>query len=203
MDSASLIAFTLALVVAVASPGPGIAAVVARALGVGFRDSLPMILGMVLGDLVYLTAAVLGLSAIAQSFGEVFLVIRYAGAAYLLYLAYKLWTAKASAETIAASRADTPARTFLAGLSLTLGNPKVIVFYLALLPTLVDLTRLTPLGFAEIAVTVVIVLSSVATAYAYAAARARRLFHNPSARRILDRTAGTVMAGAAVAVAVK
>lgn len=203
MDNASLIAFTLALVVAVASPGPGIAAVVARALGTGFAGTLPLIVGMVLGDLVYLTAAVFGLAAIAQSFGEVFVVIRYAGAAYLLFLAYKLWTAEASAETIAASAAEAPIRTFLVGLSLTLGNPKVIVFYLALLPTLVDLTSLTLLGYAEIALTVVVVLSGVATAYAYAASRARALFRNRSARRVLDRTAGTVMAGAAVAVAVK
>ena len=80
-----------------------------------------------------------------------FLVIKYAGAAYLLYIAYKIWTAPAVAKDVTAEeRAEHPARLLLGGLALTLGNPKTIVFYLALLPTILDLTRITVLGFAEL-----------------------------------------------------
>ena len=96
---------------------------------------------MALGDVVWLTFAILGLAALAQAFHEVFLVIKYAGAAYLLYLAYKIWTAPRRDGRDGGDRAEQPARLFLGGLAVTLGNPKIIVFYLALLPTILDLTR--------------------------------------------------------------
>ncbi len=201
MEPFTLLAFTLALTVAVATPGPGMTAIVARALGTGFRATLPMVAGLVIGDLVLLTAAVFGLAAIAQSFGLVFTVIKYLGAAYLLYLAVKLWTTKAEGLNVEATKGvDRPWRTMMSGLSLTLGNPKTIVFYLALLPSIVDLESLTALGYLEIVALVIVVLSIIAIAYAAAAARARAFFRNPRSRRLLDRTAGTMMVGAAVAV---
>ena len=102
---------------------------------------------------------------------------------------------------------DTPpeegGRLFVAGLALTLSNPKVIVFFLALLPTVVDLDTLSSVGFAEIAALIVVILSVVLTSYATAAARARRLFTSPRAVQRLNRGTGVVMAGAAVAVATR
>lgn len=203
MDLMTLAAFALAFSVAAASPGPGIAAVVARALGAGFRGTFPMVIGLVAGDLVYLSFAVFGLAAIAQSFGTVFLVIKYAGAAYLLYLAVKLWRAKPVPADVRAAEGQGAVRTFLAGLALTLGNPKVMVFYLALLPTLVPLERLTAIGFAELVVTVSVLLTLIGSAYAAAASSARDLFRSERAVRALNRGAGTMMAGAAAAVVVR
>src|SRR5215204_4607076 len=151
MDPAGLVVFASALFIAAASPGPGIAAIVARVLGRGTRGALAFTAGVALGDVVWLTVAILGLSALAQAFHGVFLVVKYAGAAYLLYLAYKLWTAPVAAQEVGANRtAENPARVFLGGLAVTMGNPKVMVFYLALLPTFLDLTRITVLGYAEL-----------------------------------------------------
>src|SRR3954471_18185862 len=79
MTLAGFITYSGALAVAAAIPGPGITALVARALGSGFRSSLVMSLGLILGDLSYLTAVVLGLAFIAQTFGTVFLVIKWLG----------------------------------------------------------------------------------------------------------------------------
>ena len=92
MTLPTLLAFALAFFVAAASPGPGMAAVVARGLGGGFRGAFPMVLGLVLGDLVFLTTAAFGLAAVARTFGALFTLVKYAGAAYLLFLAWKLWT---------------------------------------------------------------------------------------------------------------
>jgi threonine/homoserine/homoserine lactone efflux protein len=151
---------------------------------------------------VWLTFAVLGLAALAQAFHGVFLAVKYAGAAYLLYIAYKLWTAPAAAQEVAAdAKAEHPAKLFLGGLAVTMGNPKVMVFYLALLPTIIDLTRVTLLGYAELVTATLAVLAVVFAAYIGLASRARRLFTSPRAIRILNRTTGTVMAGAAAAVA--
>ncbi|HHY50654.1 MAG TPA: LysE family translocator, partial [Alphaproteobacteria bacterium] len=159
MDLVTLAAFTIAYAIAVVVPGPGVAAVVARALGGGFRGAFPMVLGILAGDLIYLVFAVFGLAAIATWFGPVFTVIRWAGAAYLLYIAWTFWTARPGKEQIGAKSAESGWRTFLSGFALTMGNPKTIVFYLALLPTVVPLDRpITPVGFTELVVIVVVVL---------------------------------------------
>ncbi|WP_201859337.1 LysE family translocator [Microvirga soli] len=204
MDLAGLLLFSSALFIAAASPGPGIAAIVARVLGRGPKEAVAFSIGVALGDVVWLTFAVLGLAALAQAFHGVFLVVKYLGAAYLLYIAYKIWTAPAVPQEIEAeARAEHPAKLFLAGLAVTMGNPKVMVFYLALLPTFLDLTRITLLGFAELALATLTVLGVVFAGYIALAARARRLFTSPRAIRILNRTTGTVMAGAAAAVAAR
>jgi threonine/homoserine/homoserine lactone efflux protein len=205
MDPTTLLTFTIALTIAAAVPGPGMTALVARALAVGFWGTMPMVLGLIMGDMVFLTCAALGLAALATTFSTVFTLVKFAGCAYLLWLAWALWTAEPHADRVEASARPEPSswRVALAGLTLTLGNPKTIVFYMALLPTVVDLAALTPLGFVEMVVIVFVDLLAVGAAYAAMAARARRFFRDPKARRILDRTAGTMMAGAAVAVAAR
>jgi threonine/homoserine/homoserine lactone efflux protein len=204
MDLAGLLLFSSALFLAAASPGPGIAAIVARVLGRGPKEAVAFSIGVALGDVVWLSFAILGLAALAQAFHGVFLVVKYLGAAYLLYIAYKIWTAPAVPQNIEAeARAEHPLKLLLGGVALTLGNPKVMVFYLALLPTFLDLTRITLLGFAELAVATLTVLGVVFAGYIALAARARRLFTSPRAIRILNRTTGTVMAGAATAVAAR
>jgi len=204
MDLAALVLFAGTLLVAAASPGPGIAALVAQVVGKGPEGAASFAAGLILGDLVWLAVAILGLAVVAQTFHEVFLVIKYAGAGYLVYLAYRMWTAPVAARDIAAApRRDGRARLFCAGLAVTLGNPKVVAFYLALLPSLIDLARVGLLGYVELAAISVVILTAVFGAYAVAAARARALFRSTRAMRLLNRTGGTVMAGAAVVVATK
>jgi threonine/homoserine/homoserine lactone efflux protein len=202
MDFPGLMLFTTALLIAAASPGPGIAAIVARVLGRGTRGAAAFTAGLAIGDVVWLTFAVVGLAALAQAFHGIFVAVKYAGAAYLLYLAYKLWTAPAVPHGVeAAATREHPAKLFLGGLAVTMGNPKVMVFYLALLPTLLDLTRLTVLGYAGLVVATLAVLTLVFSSYILLAARARRLFTSETAIRGINRATGAVMAGAAAAIA--
>lgn len=200
MTFTSFLTFALALAVAAAVPGPGIAAVVAQALGTGFRRTVPMIGGLIVGDLVYMSAAAGGLAALAAAFGEVFVVIRWLGAAYLVYLAVKLWRAPGVAAETADARSGRPFRVFLAGLAVTLGNPKVMVFYLALMPTLIDLRHVTLGEFAVMIGIVFVDLVVVIGLYAALAAQARGLIARPRARLVANRVAGATMAGAAVAI---
>jgi len=199
MDLVTLTAFTIAYAIAVIVPGPGVAAVVARALGGGFRAAFPMVLGILVGDLIYLVFALFGLAAIATWFGPVFIIVRWAGALYLLYVAWQFWSAKAGSEQIGAKRDASPWKTFLSGFALTMGNPKTIVFYLALLPTVVPLDQpITVLGFTELTAIVIVVLLIIGSAYAGLAAAARDFFQSTRAIRNLNRTAGVIMASAAV-----
>lgn len=203
LDFLTLVAFAISYAIVVAVPGPGVAAIVARGLGGGFRGAVPMVVGILLGDLAYLCFAAFGLAAIATYFGAVFTVIRYLSAAYLLYIAWKFWTARPGAEQIGPRIEEHWTRTTLAGLSLTLGNPKTIVFYLALLPTVVPLERITVTGFLELAAIVVVILLAIGLAYAALAAGAREFFRSPVALRRLNRLTGGILALAAGAVLVR
>lgn len=204
MGIESIVAFTGAMLVLAASPGPGVFATVAQALSGGFRSALDVIAGIVLGDLVFLLLAVCGLAAVARVMGEFFLIVKMAGAAYLIWLGFRMWCSRP--EPVHIERLKSPrsgGKRFLGGLLITLGNPKVILFYVGFLPTFIDLGRL---GAADVAVTAAIVasvLTAVMGFYAYWASRMRRLFTSPRAARNLNRGAGTVMIGAGVAIATR
>lgn len=205
MTITALTIFAVAILVAAASPGPAIAALLARVIGRGTAGVPAFIGGIVLGDIIWLAIAVLGLSFVANSFEMIFAVIKYAGAAYLLFIAYRLWTAPAKPVDVdAAGNVDgKPLRSFLGGLLLTLGNPKTIAFYLALTPTLIDVSRIDLVSYAELAGIIAVVLVFVLGGYALAAARARKLFRSPRAMKLLNRIGGSVMAGAAAAIATR
>ncbi len=196
--------FTLVYAAAVATPGPGVAAVIARALGRGTRGAPPFIAGYVAGDFLWFSLAALGLAVLAQRAHAVFVMVRYAGAAYLLYLAWRLWRAPAEGLAGADLQArERPLQLFLGSLALTLGNPKTMVFFLAVLPTVVDLVHLSLAGFLEITLVILVVLPTVLGAYTLGAARARERLSRPGTARWLRRGTGAVMAGAAVAVAAR
>ena len=162
MELHGLVLFCLMYLVATATPGPGIAAILARVLGRGHDGIAPFIAGYVVGDLIWFTLAATGMAMLARTAHVLFLCIKYAGAAYLLYLAYRLWTSPA--QPINDSRVAPPesrARLFLSSLTLTLGNPKAIMFYLALLPTVIDLSNMTFTAFLEVAGAICVILSAV------------------------------------------
>jgi threonine/homoserine/homoserine lactone efflux protein len=203
MTPAGFAVFAAAYFVAVASPGPGVAALVARVLARGPRGVWAFIAGYVAGDLVWFALAATGLALLAQVFDWLFSAIRYAGAAYLLLLAWKAWHAPARLAGEGGVPDEGAPKLFLAGLALTLGNPKVILFFLALLPSLVDLAGLDATTAVELVLLMSAILGGTLAAYALAAARARRLFTSPRALRLVNRGTGAVMAGAAVAVAAR
>ena len=196
--------FCAVYLLAVATPGPGVAAVLTRSLAHGMRGAPAFIAGFLLGDLIWFAGASAGLAALAQTAQTVFLVVRYAGAAYLLYLAYRLWTAAPRPlEAVDLDASQKPLRLFLGSLALTMGNPKPMIFFVALLPAVVQLQTFRLTDYLLIAVAITVILPLVLGGYAWAASRARRFFRKPNSIRLLNRGAGTAMAGAAIAVAVQ
>jgi threonine/homoserine/homoserine lactone efflux protein len=202
MDLATLALFAAALFVNAGSPGPGILALVARVTAVGLRPVLPFLLAFWLGELLWLVAAVLGLSALAIAFHGVFVLLKWLGVAYLLFLAWRMWTRPVAREDDL-PRGESALATFLAGFALTLGNSKIMVFYVALLPSLVDLGAVTPLGLAELGLTALVVMMTVDLGWACAAAWARRWLRAPGAQRLANRVGATAMGGAAAAIAAR
>jgi threonine/homoserine/homoserine lactone efflux protein len=205
MSFYGLLSFCAIYALAVASPGPAVAAVLARSLGHGMRGAPAFIAGLAVGDLTWFGIAAAGLAALAQVAQTAFVVIKYAGAAYLLYLAYRLWTAPA--QPLETSDIESSARShfrlFLGSLALTLGNPKTMLFFVALLPSVVSLETFTPTAYLQVSIVIVIILPLVMLAYALLATQARQLVRQPRSIRLLNRGAGTAMAGAAVAIAAR
>lgn len=206
MGLAELAVFALAFLVAAAAPGPTTAALVARVLASGARGIVPFCAGLVLGDLAWLCAALLGLAVLAATMQPLFLVLKYLGAAYLLWLAFRLWTAPAAAphaDAGALPEGGGALRGVALGIALTLGNPKTMLFFLALMPSVVSAGGITAAGGVQLALVVLCVYPVVLAAYVLAAARLRKLFRSARAVRAANRGAAAVMGGAAVAIATR
>lgn len=186
--------------IAIAVPGPGIVAIVARALGGGFRSTIPAAIGAMVGDLILMTLSVLGLALLARTLGGVFLVVKLAGAAYLIYMAYRYWTAPTSA--LEPASAPSAGQGFTAQLMVTLGNPKAIGFFVALLPTVVDLRGLKLGGYLQLVGVTMVLIPAITLGYAALAARLRGVMASAKARKRINQTAAVVMAGAGLGVAV-
>ncbi len=178
-------------------------AVVSRALAFGWRRNLGFIAGMVIGDLTFIVLAVFGLSALAEAFEGVFEVIRYAGAAYLVWLGIKAWRTTGAGAAVQAGEGASQLHGLVGGLVLTLANPKTIVFYVALLPAVVDLSSLNGANIAVIMALAATLLSTIMLCYSLVAARARTFLRDPGAGRALDRAAGTILIGVGLTVALR
>ncbi len=202
MTLSSLLLFAAVYFAAVTTPGPGIAALIARVLAHGLTGVAPFIAGYVVGDMIWLVLAGTGLSVVAHAFAGLFVAIKYAGAAYLLYVAWTMATAAAATDG-AAPVASRGLHAFLSSLSLTLGNPKVMIFFLSIMLLVADLRTLTSAALAELAAASALIISATLAAYALAANRGRALLRSTRAMRIAHRAAGGVMAGVAVAVATR
>jgi threonine/homoserine/homoserine lactone efflux protein len=201
MALSSLAIFALALMLAAGTPGPSVAALVARVLTNGFRDVLPFLAAMWIGEALWLTCTVAGLAVVARSFGMVFLVLKFVGVAYLLFLACRMWFAPVDVGGAELPGGRSPWRMFAAGLTVTLGNPKIMVFYLALLPTIVSLEHVSVAAWIELTATTLAVLMSVDFAWALLAVRARRFLTSRRAVKIANRSSAAAMLGAAAAIA--
>lgn len=204
MTLTGFLAYSAALGIAAAIPGPGLTALIARALGSGFRSALAMSFGLMLGDLIYLTAVVLGLALVAQTFGMAFLAIKWLGVAYLAFLGWRFWTSGITPETVEAKKGRGGlVSSFIAGLAVTLGNPKTMIFYLAITPTIVDLKTITLADYGILVALTLVVLLVVLVPFLALAAKARGLLKSPRALRALNRTATAFMVGAAAAIAAR
>ncbi len=199
MDAQSLLIYASALLIASATPGPGIATIVARVLGRGPLAGIPLAMGLAAGDVIWLTTGIWGLVALARTFAEVFLVVKWAGIAYLVYLAWRMWTAAVAERDIGAdSRTEPASALFMTGLVVCLGNPKVMAFYWALAPTLFDMTKVTVADWLALVATTLACLTTTFGTYITLANRARSLFKQADTLRTVNRTAAVAIAGTAL-----
>ncbi|WP_417820445.1 LysE family translocator [Terasakiella sp.] len=197
MTPESALTFFLAIFIFGITPGPGVFAILARAMMDGSRACFMLSLGMAISDILYLIAACLGLATIATHWGELFSVIRIVGAIYLFYLGWKMWTAPVDVDTVP-TKLDKKGHglSFLQGFLISASNPKVILFYIAFLPTFMDLNTLQGNDILLASGLTLIGLMLGLMLIAGFASRARRLLTSQKAIKRLNRSAGSLMVGA-------
>ncbi|MBQ6655990.1 MAG: LysE family translocator [Ottowia sp.] len=196
-DAATALQFFAAALLLALAPGPDIIFVLTLSAAEGRRSGLAVAAGLLAGVMVHTLAVALGLAAVFAASPAAFTVLRAAGAAYLLYLAWGAW--RAGALLTAGSADEAPQRVpwprlMLRGLVMNLTNPKVVLFFLALLPQFVRPGRgpvaaqIVVLGL-EFALAAGIVFSIVALA---AGALRERLAGSARVQRWLNRAAALV-----------
>ncbi|WP_319778387.1 LysE family translocator [Maridesulfovibrio sp.] len=202
MTFTSTIALIFAVTIFALIPGPGVMSIIAQSVARGFKSTAIYCLGVVSGDLCYLLMAIFGMGLLAQKLETVFMVLKWAGAAYLIYLGVKSWMA--TRPTVAApsrSQAKGTGKTYLAGLCVSLGNPKLIAFYCGFLPGFMDLQSLTTGDVVVITCSVISTVLTVLLVYAWLGDRSRTAIHSPKVWKIANRCAGSVLIGSGIAVA--
>jgi len=203
MTLTAFVAYCVAITLAAATPGPAMFAVITNGVSRGFVRAFMAGLGVAAGDAVLVTLALLGLVALAQTFEWVFLALKYAGAAYLVFLGIRMWrSAAAQSDGLQAEQARL-SRSFFLGASIALGNPKAILFHASIMPLILDLNTMT---FADGLLVIAVVISvNIVTmgAYAALAGRASGWFRTPRRMRLMNRFAGGAMIGTGALIAAR
>ncbi|WP_192385241.1 LysE family translocator [Mesorhizobium silamurunense] len=203
MTLSGFAAYSGALAIAAIIPGPQIVAIVAQALRSGYRQAAWMTAGMVLGDVLYLAAVLAGLAFVAETFSFLLIVIKWAGVAYLCWLAVQFWRAGETFEASEAGAVKSGGNAFLSGVLVTLGNPKSVLFYISILPTVVDIGALSALDVPILLAITAIILAAVQFPFAVAGAGTRRSLQSPRTTRLFNRGAAVCMGGAAATIALR
>ena len=197
----SLLAFAVGMTLLSLSPGPGLAAILSRTWTSGLGAGFAVTAGLVVGDFLFLGIAAIGLTAIATTLGPLFQIVKYAGALYLIWLGVKLILAASKPLALEASPPVHPGRDVGMGLLVTLGNPKPILFYSALLPTFLDVTAIGIGDFLLLGAVVVVVSFTVYGGYMVLAERSRRMLASTAMVRRLNQATGAVLVGSGLVVA--
>lgn len=199
MTFESGLAFFIAIIIFSVTPGPGVFALLARAMTQGAWSCFSLAFGMAISDIIYLVLACFGLAVIAEHWGGFFTVVRIVGAVYLIYLGWKMWNDRShlSSEQQSGNRRS-EFMSFVQGFLISASNPKVILFYIAFLPTFMDLSALSAQDIAIASLLCLLGLMIGLMAIAFSAAWARSYFRSERAMKGLNRVAGSIMMSAGV-----
>ncbi|MEQ9825967.1 MAG: LysE family translocator [Puniceicoccaceae bacterium] len=180
-----------------AMPSASVALVVTRSATGGFRHGVAVAAGVVLGDLVFVALALLGMSFLAETMGAFFAVLKLAGGTYLIWLGISLLRTRSelSVET-SPQRPVSMLTSFAAGFLLTLGDVKAIFFYASLFPTVVELSTLSTTDVLAIVLVTLLAVGGVKLVYAFLAQRIVRRIQNRRMQTLARTTAGGLMIGA-------
>jgi threonine/homoserine/homoserine lactone efflux protein len=203
MDYEILAGFLAGMIVLSATPGPGVFASMSKAVSDGFKSSLFFIGGLVIGDSVFLILAIVGMSAISKILGEMFFVIKIAGGIYLIFLGIKTFRKNNFNLNFKTGLKKNNLQTILSGLLITLGNPKPILFYASVLPTIINFSKINSVDILIMILLIALVSFAVLGSYCYFASLSRKLFIKEKSNKRINRAAGAIMSATGVYIVLK
>ena len=180
------------------TPGPNMLHVMSRSVQLGMRRSVAAMAGCLTAVVSVLAASAAGLSTLLLAVPGAFTMLRYAGAAYLIYLGIKAWRAEAAPLDVGATELaprQSRAALFRGGLAIGLSNPKLILFAAAFLPQFIDPARAKPPQFLVLVLSFAAVEAGWYAAYAIGGRSLARYLTRPTIRRGFDRLTGTIFIG--------
>ncbi|WP_026987082.1 LysE family translocator [Fodinicurvata fenggangensis] len=194
------LAFVAASTILLMIPGPTILLVISHALSRGRHAAGASVAGVVLGDFTAMTASLLGLGALLAASASAFMVLKWIGAAYLVYLGIRLWRSPVAQEQTETPDNPSPKRgsfpVFLHTYTVTALNPKSIVFFIAFLPQFLVSGQPLLAQMAILEATFLVLAAINAAAFALLAAAAREKIKRPRTQRLFNRTGGSLLIGA-------
>jgi len=203
MDLSLWLAFVAASTALLLIPGPTVLLVLAYALGEGRRIAVPTALGVAAGDLLAMTLSLLGLGALVMTSATAFVVLKWLGAAYLVWLGLRMILGAGRIRTgpATAPEALSPRAAFLNAATVTALNPKSIVFFIAFVPQFIRPEAAFAPQAAVLIATFVALAALNALAYALAADRVRGLVRRPRVLAFMTRAGGATLIAMGVATA--
>lgn len=188
------IAFVIASCVLLIIPGPTILTVISYSIAHGRRANIPLVTAVALGDSTALVLSLAGLGAVLATSAWLFLVIKWIGGLYLIYLGIKLIrTGSTPQVTQTAKPLDSRLKLFGNTWLVTALNPKGIIFFVAFLPQFIDPVSSVGPQLWILSISFVVLATINATVYAVFAANARRLLASPKAQRRFNIGGGSLL----------
>jgi threonine/homoserine/homoserine lactone efflux protein len=203
MTITSALALYSTMIVLALLPGPGVVVVVARALDSGFRQGLATAMGILSGDFIFIALAIFGLAALSEVMGSFFVIIKYVGAAYIIYLGYQLITSGNSDSPRPELKPANYSTNYLVGLATSVSNPKVTLFYLSFFPAFLDLENISMTDVGLLFFIATFSVGLVMAGYAYVAAKTKSSFAASPKTKYLKFGSGALLIGGGVFVALR
>jgi threonine/homoserine/homoserine lactone efflux protein len=195
MELSTWILFSGIALIAVISPGPSVLLSITNSLTHGFTKSIFSSLGNITGVFIVSGAAVLGLGAMLQTSTLLFMIFKIIGAIYLIYLGILQWHPKGNVfeKSIETGKNDQEKRkTFVQGFLVALSNPKVILFFTALFPQFIDLSKPVMIQFTILTTTFMLYSFIILLFYAMGAKSAKEWFTKGGRATWFNRISGTI-----------
>lgn len=192
--------FVGAIFILVLTPGPVVSLVIAETLNESAKHGLAVVLGAAVVAVIFLSVYLLGFGAFVELFSDDMLLgVRYAGAAYLVYLAIKSFRKASSSSTLTAAEvARTPAKAFRAAVLVAATNPKAILFFAAFFPQFVSPDLPTMPQLIVMATTFAVLAPLLDCCWVLAASGAKRLLLARGTMQMINRISGSILALGAV-----
>lgn len=195
------LAFVAASTILLIIPGPTILLVISYGLGQGWRAALPSAIGVALGDFTAMTLSMLGIGALLAASAFLFTILKFAGAAYLIWLGIKLWRAGGSLNAQPLTDSSTSIKMIGHAWLVTALNPKSITFFVAFLPQFLDHNADFWMQMLIFETTFLALAFANALTYGLVASRARHFISNDRAIGVFNKIGGSLLVGAGIVTA--